>query len=248
MLREAIEKLSAAWDLRKFGELASVPYSTIWDLSTQKSCVESIFQVNYLQGNADLGSVWNYLFGPEDAGVTSQKKGELQNVTTRSVYDSFEPGDIRRTFLRATNKAGQTYYHTMKYADLECGANGYGGNNWIVLRYADVALMLAEAYYWSGAKPTAEIWLNKVRERAGLNDWAGDDLRQGIYDERMHEFMQEGLRWQDVLRMYDRAEMLEHFGAINSNFSEKDLLLPIPYNERNLNPEGLYQNPGYEND
>lgn len=186
--------------------------------------------------------------GPKDAGVTSQKKGELQNVTTRSVYDSFEPGDIRRTFLRATNKAGQTYYHTMKYADLECGANGYGGNNWIVLRYADVALMLAEAYYWSGAKPTAEIWLNKVRERAGLNDWAGDDLRQGIYDERMHEFMQEGLRWQDVLRMYDRAEMLEHFGAINSNFSEKDLLLPIPYNERNLNPEGLYQNPGYEND
>lgn len=248
LLREAIEKLSAAWDLRKFAELASVPYSAIWDLSTQKSCAESIFQVNYLQGNADLGSVWNYLFGPEDAGVTSQKKGELQNVTTRSVYDSFEPGDIRRTFLRATNKAGQTYYHTMKYADLECGANGYGGNNWIVLRYADVALMLAEAYYWSGAKPTAEIWLNKVRERAGLNDWAGDDLRQGIYDERMHEFMQEGLRWQDVLRMYDRAEMLEHFGAINSNFSEKDLLLPIPYNERNLNPEGLYQNPGYEND
>ena len=215
LLREAIEKLSAAWDLRKFGELASVPYSTIWDLSTQKSCVESIFQVNYLQGNADLGSVWNYLFGPEDAGVTSQKKGELQNVTTRSVYDSFEPGDIRRTFLRATNKAGQTYYHTMKYADLECGANGYGGNNWIVLRYADVALMLAEAYYWSGAKPTAEIWLNKVRERAGLNDWAGDDLRQGIYDERMHEFMQEGLRWQDVLRMYDRAEMLEHLSLIH---------------------------------
>ena len=25
----------------------------------------------------------------------------------------------------------------------------------------------------------------------------------------------------------------------------KDLLLPIPYNERILNPEGLYQNPGY---
>ena len=71
----------------------------------------------------------------------------MQNVTISAVYVSFEPGDVRRAFLRATNKAGQTYYHTMKYADLECGANGNGGNNWIVLRYADVALMLAEAYY-----------------------------------------------------------------------------------------------------
>ena len=103
----------------------------------------------------------------------------------------------------------------------------------------------AEAYYWSKEETLAKIWLNKVRERAGLGDWSGSDLRQGIYDERLHEFMQEGLRWQDLLRMYDRMEMLEHFSAINSNFSLKDLLLPIPYNERILNPEGLYQNPGY---
>ena len=37
----------------------------------------------------------------------------------------------------------------------------------------------------------------------------------------------------------------DFFSAVNSNFSVKDLLLPIPYNERILNPEGLYQNPGY---
>ena len=245
LLGQAIGKLTAAWDLRKFGELSSVSYSSVWDLSTQKSCAENLFQVNYIQGNADLGSVWNYMYCPEGAGVTSQRKGEMQNVTIQAVYDSFEPGDVRRSFLRATNKAGQTYYHTMKYADLECGANGYGGNNWIVLRYADVALMLAEAYYWSKEETLAKTWLNKVRERAGLGDWSGSDLRQGIYDERLHEFMQEGLRWQDLLRMYDRMEMLEHFSAINSNFSLKDLLLPIPYNERILNPEGLYQNPGY---
>ena len=39
--------------------------------------------------------------------------------------------------------------------------------------------------------------------------------------------------------------MIEHFTAINPNFGLKDLLLPIPYNERILNTEGLYQNPGY---
>ena len=144
----------------------------------------------------------------------------------------FEPGDVRRSLLRATRQGrGQTYYHTMKYADLECGANGYGGNNWIVLRYADVALMLAEAYYWSKEETLAKTWLNKVRERAGLGDWSGSDLRQGIYDERLHEFRAGGAPLAgSLLRMYDRMEMLEHFSAINSNFSLKDLLLPIPYN------------------
>jgi hypothetical protein len=57
--------------------------------------------------------------------------------------------------------------------------------------------------------------------------------------------MQEGLAWQDALRKYGPEEMIAHYHAINSNFSKKDLLLPIPYYERVLNPEGLYQNPGY---
>jgi len=107
--------------------------------------------------------------------------------------------------------------------------------------------MLAETYYWQGNADEAKTWMNMVRARSGLPAWYGTDLRQGIYDERLHEFMQEGLRWQDVLRMYSREEMIAHYNAINSNFGLKDLLLPIPYNERILNPDGLYQNPGYGN-
>ena len=244
-LTSAIEKLTTAWNLRSFGELSDIPYNAIWDLSTQKSCTENIFQINYIQNNADLGSTWNYLFGPSKTGITSNKVGLMQNMTTKSVYDAFAKEDVRKNYLRETTVAGVTYYHTMKYADLECGANGYGGNNWIVMRYADVALMLAEAYYWQGTEPTAKSFLNMVRKRAGLGDWSGTDLRQGIYDERRNEFIQEGLRWQDLLRMYSKQEMIEHFNAINPNFGLKDLLLPIPYNERILNTEGLYQNPGY---
>ena len=115
--------------MRPFGELSEIPYNQIWDLSTQKSCPENIFQINYVQGNADLGSIWNYQFGPSTTGVTSYKIGQMHNMTTGEVYESFDPGDVRRNYLRATTVAGVTYYHTMKYADLECGANGYGGNN-----------------------------------------------------------------------------------------------------------------------
>lgn len=245
MLSAAIEKLTKVWNLRSFGELAEIHYNTLWDLSTQKGCPEHIFQINYIQGNADLSSDWNYVYGPVETGVTSMHFGEGLNVTTPEVYDSYESGDVRKAYLRKMTLAGKDYYHTMKYVDLECGPNGYGGNNMIVLRYADVVLMLAEAHYWNGNEVEARSWLNKVRKRAGLSDWMGTDLRQGIYDERLHEFMQEGHRWHDVLRMYSDDEMIAHFSAINPNFSVKDLLLPIPYNERVLNPEGLYQNPGY---
>lgn len=247
-LTMAIDKLGQVWGMRPFSELADIPYNQLWDLSTQKSCPESLFQVNFVQGNADLGSIWNYQFGPSTTGITSYKIGQMHNMTTPEVYASFDEKDVRRNYLRSTTVAGVTYYHTMKYADLECGANGYGGNNWIVLRYADVALMLAEAYYWQDQAEQAKTYLNMVRKRAGLGDWSGSDLRQGIYDERLFEFMQEGLRWQDVRRMYTNQELIEHYNAINSNFSVKDLLLPIPYNERVLNPDGLYQNPGYNVD
>ena len=128
-LTTAIEKLTSVWGMRPFGELSEIPYNQIWDLSTQKSCPENIFQINYVQGNADLGSIWNYQFGPSTTGVTSYKIGQMHNMTTGEVYESFDPGDVRRNYLRATTVAGVTYYHTMKYADLECGANGYGGNN-----------------------------------------------------------------------------------------------------------------------
>ena len=88
-LTSAIEKLTAAWNLRSFGELSDIPYNAIWDLSTQKSCAENIFQINYIQNNADLGSTWNYLFGPSKTGITSNKVGLMQNMTTKSVYDAF---------------------------------------------------------------------------------------------------------------------------------------------------------------
>lgn len=241
----AFDQLTDAWGKKTFSALSTIPYSDIWDLSTQKTCAENIFQLNYIQNNESLGSSFSYLFGPIETGITSMHTGSASNMATTDTYESFEKGDARKGFLATTTLSGVTYYHSMKFVDLECGANGYGGNNWIVFRYADVALMLAEAYYWTGDENNAKLYLNMVRARAGLSDWTGTDLRQGIYDERRHEFIQEGLRWQDLLRMYSSAELLQHFNAINSNFGLKDLLLPIPYNERILNPEGMYQNFGY---
>ncbi len=244
-LANAITNLSNVWKLKTFGELNSIPFKNVWSLEEQKKCAENIFQLNYIAGNESLGSEWSTYWGPATVGITSMAKGSENNFASEDVYNLYESKDVRRGFLRKFSYGGQEYYHTMKFEDLKCGVSGYAGNNWIVFRYADVALMLAEAYYWSGDEDNAKKYLNMVRSRAGLGEWAGSDLKKGIYKERILEFMHEGMSWHDMLRMNTEAEMIAMYEAINPNFSEQDLLLPIPHSEHILNREGLYQNPGY---
>ena len=64
----------------------------------------------------------------------------------------------------------------------------------------------------------------------------------------------ENQRWYDLLRFFTPAELINYmhskkgddYGISNlQNFGEKDIYYPIPYDEWKLNPEGMYQNPGY---
>jgi len=258
ILAKAESMLLEAWNKKTFNELKDIPFSSVWDLSTQKGCKENIFQINFVAKNADLGSDFAYVYGPmSEANITSKHLCSSASMTTPEFYATYDQNDARRAFLRKTTYSGIEYYHSMKYKDLDCGSDGYGGNNWIVLRYADVALMLAEAYYWDGNETEAKKWLKAVRDRAGVvvsadaaSSETGTGLRDAIYTERMKEFIHEGHSWHDYLRMYnaDATLMVPVFQAKNPNFTLKDLLFPIPYSERILNPEGLPQNPGYLGD
>ena len=254
LLTKAISMLNKAWALRGWAtDNLPVAFADIWDLAKQKGCLENIFQINFIQKNATLGSDFAYVYGPAaETGITSMHSCNGSSQTNQAFYDKYAAGDARKAFLRKTVYAQKEYYHSMKYVDKACGSDGFGGNNWIVLRYADVALMLAEAYYWSSDEPNARIWLNKVRARAGVAGATAADtgtvLRDAIYEERMKEFIHEGHSWHDYLRGYSKAELKAHFQPLQANFTDKDYLFPIPYSERVLNPEGLYQNPGYLNE
>lgn len=248
LLKKAEEVLLACWNLRGFNELKDIPFSQVWDIKTQKKCKENIFQINYVAKNATLGSDFAYVFGPSmESGITSKHACNGASTTLKDVFDMYDANDVRKNYLRKTIAGGSEYYHSMKYVDLDCGTDGYGANNWIVLRYSDVALMLAEAYYWDNNATEAKNWMNAVRKRAGLADWVGasNELKDAIYTERMKEFIHEGHSWHDRLRQFTTAELVAFYGAKNPNFTTKDRYFPIPYDERILNPEGLPQNPGY---
>lgn len=117
-------------------------------------------------------------------------------------------------------------------------------NDWVLMRYAEVLMMQAEAYYRLGYPSTALPFINKVRQRAGLPDLT--ELSDEVLDnEWKHEFAFEGLRRTTNIR----------FGTYFKSWWEKGDdpadkhtgIYPIPAEELAKNPN-LHQNPGYEQD
>jgi hypothetical protein len=111
----------------------------------------------------------------------------------------------------------------------------------VVLRYADVLLMLAEIENELDNSDEAISYLDLVRNRANLGDYAGATDQQSVFEEidlqRRLELVWEGHRWFDLLRQ-DRAQSI--LGITDAN----KLLLPLPASQIAADP-ALQQNPGY---
>jgi len=129
------------------------------------------------------------------------------------------------------------------------------GTNYVMMRYADVLLMLAEALNEQGKTAEAIPYVNQVRNRAGSvpipNSMTEAELRHHIREvERPLELCNEMSRFWDLVRWYKdnggvQAE-LEANGAQNwDQFNDGvDEIWPIPDLELKSNPK-IVQNPGY---
>ncbi len=121
----------------------------------------------------------------------------------------------------------------------------------ILLRYADVLLMYAEAQN-EAVGPDASVYsaVNKVRSRAGMPDFpAGlsqDEMRAEIRHERRVEFAMEGTRYFDLLRWRTAETVIPSVPALeNRQFDpSKNYLWPIPQSVVDGDSD-IEQNPGY---
>lgn len=115
------------------------------------------------------------------------------------------------------------------------------GTNYKLIRYADVLLMAAEAYYRAGNEGRAREELKKVRVRAGLAEVtaSGPALFTAIVNERFLELAFEGHRYLDLIRWGLAAQELGPLGFK----ANKHELLPIP--NEDVRVGNLPQNEGY---
>ncbi|RYC71396.1 RagB/SusD family nutrient uptake outer membrane protein [Spirosoma sordidisoli] len=268
-LNQAKTYLTNAYTKRTFGTLKDIPYADVFDVAKKTTNPEAIFQIVYRQGDVNFSS---------GIAASNQAQGETINSlrTTTGVggnvkpdlVKDYEEGDLRKEYsIKYANAANVRDYFITKFRDPSpaAGTNGWGGNDWLLIRYADVILMLAEVNLYLGDEAAAIGFLDQVRERAKLPLYnvaranptysaRYPTLRQAILHERRVELAFENHRWFDLQRFFSPAELVAYFqakpqadyGAARvSNFGPKDYYYPIPFDEVKLNPERMYQNPGY---
>jgi hypothetical protein len=195
--------------------------------------------------------------------------------STKTIYikPGTDPDDkTKMDEYAAGGVSSPTGYYLRKYYDPTSLTNFVSGLNLILIRYADVLLMYAEARNELGTMDES-VWnqtVRALRNRAGFVDpvalnfnaslgQAG--LRTAIRNERRTELAMEGLRIFDIRRWKTAEVVLNGWahgakygptsidnGYIRANLRVfdpgKHYVWPIPRDERNLNPN-LQQNPGW---
>jgi len=238
-------------------------YANIF-LTTNEMNSEIIAAVRYKKGGTNTGSLFNNSFGPPYTSVVGVGNGYQFNLVRKELYDTLRNFDAQTKdsirFKSSFGFIGGSFYYTRKYLDMPTTEND-ADNDWIILRYADVLLMYAEALNELDAANvgTAITYVNQVRVRAGFSGtgllqptMTQENLRLAIEAERRMELNVEGHRWFDLVRTGRAIEVMnKHFIANNIRIGNTpvqidahNLLFPIPITEINTNPI-IKQNTGY---
>jgi hypothetical protein len=191
-------------------------------------------------------------------------------------YNNFAEGDRRREGSYAKslyNPATNSFFdfdlpRFRKMIDTTNAANWLASAiNVPIIRLADVYLTLAESLNELGGPDhtyqdvSALDALNEIRRRAfregkysldasspastahDLQGLTKESFREILQQERYFEFVLEQTRWFDLVRW---RKLVESVKRTKPAVSVRNYRFPIPHSERLLNPDGLWQNYGYE--
>lgn len=173
-------------------------YQDVYRLSNKNS-VESIFEIQYQQGNQGQQSDFLYPFIPLSAdvssitGIPSQNlQGGGWNTPTFEMIDAYEDGDLRLEasigIVEGTGQIGNMFIDEFKspinytptpgkrtYPFIKKYMNPHSlerntDDNFPIYRFAEALLSLAEVLNEQNKPSDALVYLNQVRTRAGLGN------------------------------------------------------------------------------
>lgn len=212
--------------------------ATVFSVSNELND-EIIFSVQFASGlnSNSEGSDAYRMFNPTGRVVGNMTGTKGHGVLKSSFYNLYEPTDKRKNVYVGAIPSGIGYNNKVAVPTTVVTD---AASDWVVLRYADVILMLAEIENELGKTAQALSYLNLIRQRAGLTTFSSSD-KTLIFNEidlqRRKELVWEGHRWFDLLRQ-DRVKTVLGVSDLNK------LLLPLPASQIAADPS-LKQNPGY---
>lgn len=183
-----------------------------------------------LDRNEQIRLETSVIFTPR--GITAIKADPNYATLPGWISNTTKDGDTFIDFEREMFLSGK---HYLPSNQLTPGRQDYGTNkNFIVIRYAEVLLMHAEALTRgaTGSGMTADEAVNTVRSRAGLNNLSGVTADQ-VMDEKYAELgMEWGTRYYDMVRLED-YDALSYDGR---TFTADKVYLPYPQAQVDLLP------------
>lgn len=215
---------------------------------------ESIFEIQF---DDNLDDQQNPMYDNMLPAQLSLQRLNYSNVMS--------PEDLRNCNPSAPNNPRPIWKYLGK--DVSSPITRFGTErdaNFIYYRFADILLMKADALTELNRLGEAGNYLKITAERAGIitgNITTQDAMRIAVLDERAREFVLEGKRWFDLLRVAKREDFKYKQIIISMILSGADVkqqailktkvfdtlsyYLPIPEHELQFN-QNLVQNPYYD--
>ncbi|HMH35028.1 MAG TPA: RagB/SusD family nutrient uptake outer membrane protein, partial [Puia sp.] len=204
--------------------------------------LETIFEVEFDNiGNNGVDNLSNFY----------DQSGYGDALATDDLFSQYSGSDIRSSLIVPGSRAGRPVLIVNKYSNTN---NPNGKDNTKVIRYAEVLLILAEAYNRTNDDASARDVLNELAQTRDPSfpgyASSGQALLDDIYSERRKELAFEGHRYWDLVRL-NRDVVRDNSTGNYASFvpltlaaSSTKRIWPIPQAELNAN-KAVVQNPGY---
>lgn len=238
---------------------------------------ESILEIPFEEGNGSASSWGVELFlAPEDgwqkycvpskdlvaaydaAGDNIRKNANIIFMTKDANGDPISWPDENWNPCQDPN-IGIPFNYKQKHP-----AGWSSGDDFYLLRLADIILLKAEAQNETGNTGAAATTVNLIRKRVGLSDISStlskDNMKKAILNERRLELAFEAQRWDDLVRAGVATQVMQGLNEYTyscvdgvpgnpvkmdySKCTQNRWIMPIPQLEIDAN-HNLTQNPGY---
>lgn len=261
-------------------------FQNLFHFADVKGSNEPIFVLDFAGRTGVEVTNWTFDYLAPLSGIASNQAYAHQGgwavlVPAFDVYNTWDGQDYRRavsfdtTAVSSTLNGGNPVDYTQfslvdpinpnrpfiakyhRFPGTNTSANGRESElDYLLMRYAEVLLIAAEAAVEEGDNGKALMYLNEVRERARNGAVDGDNVKYpasavpadhtgtvtvaDVLEERRLELAFEGKRWYDIVRRDLGQTVFSASGleGAKSGFSyPDDYLLPIPADEVARNPK-----------
>jgi hypothetical protein len=219
-------------------------YANVFSITNEMNS-EILFAVRFKSGGLGLGNALPNQFAPQNSGsAVIIGAGRSYNSPSQELIDSYAANDLRKATnigVYGLGKPDQIYVN--KYMSKPTVVND-SENDWPVIRYADVLLMLAEA---QGNTASSWTMINLVHKRATGVTLTADTgnvavFEKALADERRWEFAFENQRFFDLLRFDTTLTTIKAEATIDNHFAYMYPIYYIQYTEPRLTLEQMQAN------